>query len=227
MLKEIKQIYIKPDDIDKNASHFSNEIINTIMNSKAVDVVSFGTSIFLACAAVNISTDIANVHLHDIGFDYVDIPIFGKNEIMFLTLRNTPKEPSLNSLSKELDKTLKLTFEPKGQLIVVSREQSVEKMIPLCLWKLSKSNVIKIVAGGSIVNNAVKIALKLLKGGISKDPLRVKLISLERLERTKVQPGKLITGIAIYLEKGKESTLSEHHMVLLNKIKTEIRSSPV
>jgi len=214
-------ILIKPDDIiGKGAIFFSQQIIDAIMKSEEVDVIGFGTSIFLTCSAVNISTNIANIHIHDISLDYIEIPVIGKNEVILFTLKNFPPEKPLETLAKEIDKRLNLSFSSNGQLIVVSRKQNIEKMVTLCLWKLSKMDEIKLMAGGTAINNAVKIALILSKGGIAKEPVSIKLISLETFQRSRVQPPKPITGISIYLGKG-QTEIVERHRNIINYIKSK------
>lgn len=220
MSKEQRLIVIKPDDVmTRGSTYFSQQIISSIMNLGEVDVIGLGTAIFLACSGVNISMDIASVYVHEISLDYVDIPVLGRFEVILFTLKNKPLEKPLKFLADEIDKELNLTLTPEGQLIVVSRRQSIEKMVALCLWKMSRFDQIKVIGGGTAINNAAKIALTLSKGGISKAPTYIKLISLDKLKRTRGAIEKPITGIEIYLEKGKEK-VSKRHKKLLDQIKT-------
>lgn len=214
-------IIVRPDDVmNRRVTHFSQQIISSIMTMGEADVVGLGTAIFLACSGANISTDIANVYVHEISLDYVDIPILGKFEVILFTLKSTPLKKTLKSLAKEIDGELNLTVAPEGQLVVVSRRQSIEKMVTLCLWKMAKFDQIKIIAGGTAINNAAKIALTLSKGGISKKPTYIKLISLERLIRTRGEVEKPITGVQIYLGKGKKKEeFSKRHKTILESIK--------
>ena len=224
MTKETALIVIRPDDIiERSSTYFSQQIISSIMSFGELDVIGLGTSIFMTCSAVNISKDIANVNIHHISLDYVDFPILGKYEVILFTLKNTPPKTTMKSLAERIDKKLNNYIGRDGQLIVVSRRQNIEKLVAMCLWKMSQFNQIKLIAGGTAINNATKIALTLAKSGIAKEPTYVKLISLEKLTRTRTEIPKPITGIAIYIEKGKEKVL-DRHKKLLEQIKSQFRS---
>ena len=219
-------ILIKPDDVlNRSSTYFSEKIISSIMSKGQVDVIGLGTSIFLAGSAVNISTDIANVHVHEVSLDYVEFPVLGKYEVIIFALKNTPLEKPLKLLAGQLDKKMKLTIDREGQLVVISRRQTIERTVQMCLWKFVKFDRIKLMAGGSAINNAAKTALMLAKGGISKVPVFIELISFEKFMRDRGgEPSRPITGIHIYLKKGKGKE-SEIHKKLLTSIKSQIQVS--
>jgi len=216
-------ILIKPSDVlDRSSTSFSEKIISSIMSDGQIDVVGLGTSIFLACSAVNISTDIANVHIHEVTLDYIEFPFLGKSEVIIFTLKNAPRGKHTQVMAKELNEKMKLTTERDGQLIVISRRQTIERTVQMCLWKLINFERIKLMAGGSAINNAIRTALVLAKGNISKQPLFIELISLEKFYRSRGDQTKPITGIHIYIKKGKEKESSKHKK-LLASIKSQIQ----
>lgn len=218
-------ILTKPDDVlNRSSTYFSEKIISSIMSKGQVDVIGLGTSIFLACSAVNISTDIANVHIHEVSLDYVEFPFLGKYEVIIFTLKNFPLEKPLKLLARQLDEKMKLSIDREGQLVVISRRQTIERTVQMCLWKLVKFDRIKLMAGGSAINNATRTALVVAKGGISKVPVFIELISFEKFERERGEPSKPITGAHIYLKKGKGKE-SETHKKLLASIKSRIQVS--
>ena len=217
-------ILIKPDDaVNRSSTYFSERIISSIMSSGQVDVIGLGPSISIASSAVNISADIANVHIHEVTLDYVEFPVLGKYEVIVFSLKNVSLEKPLALLARQLDENMKLTIDREGQLVVISARQAIERTVQMCLWKLSNFERVKILAAGSAITNAARTALTITKGDISREPVFIELISFGRFEKTRGGPPKPITSIHIYLRKGKGKE-SARHKKLLASIKSQIRS---
>lgn len=213
-------IIIKPEDLStKDVTFFSQQIIRSMIKYEELDVIGISSAIFLACSAVNVSTNIANIYVNSLSLDYIDIPVIGKFEGSFFVLSREPKI-DWTAERQKLDKEMKLTIEPDGQLVVVSRRVSPEKMITICLWKLSKFDLVKIIAAGTAINNAVAVALQVARGGISKEPVALRLVTLTTVPSKETTPPKPVTGIEIYLQKGMETTYDKRHLKILEKVKT-------
>jgi len=217
-------IIIRPEDLStKDVGLFSEQIIHSMIAYDQLDVIGLSTAIFLTCSSVNISTSIANVHVNATSLDYIDIPVVGKFEGIFFVLGREPKV-DWKSQSEKFDKTMKLSIDPTGQLIVISRRQEPARMITMCLWKLSKFDRLKIIAAGTAINNAVYVALQVARGGIAKEPVAISLVALSTVPSREGILPKPVTGIEIYLEKGKETVYDNRHLRVLERIKTGTRA---
>jgi len=213
-------ILIKPEDLAKGSAYrFSDMIINGLRKEKELNVVGFGSAIALACMAVQISLNIANVSVSELSIDYIGSPKLAISGIFFIL----DKESKINWDKKKTDieSKMKLNFDRDGQLVVVSKKLSPEEIIPLCLSKLAKSNLLKITGAGVSINRAVAVALELTKGNIAKEPLGIKLITLSTVPFKVEETTVLGTGIEIFLEKGVQTCYTDKHKQILKMLEKQ------
>lgn len=207
-------ILIRPEDVAKgSAYHFSDQVINMIRTEKEFTVVGFGNAIALACMAVQVSSNIANVSVKEISLDYIGAQALGIGGIIIVLGKEG--EIDWSQKKKALDEKMKLDFTRDGQLIVISRKLSTDQVIPLSLAKLSKSELLKIMATGPAINRAALLALELTKGNIAREPIGIELVTLSTIE-LKTDSGRVqATGIEIYLRKGVTTVYTQKHREIL------------
>ena len=210
-------LVVRPVDAALKINEVAEKIICGIMDSGELNVVGIGSGIYLACASINFAKDIANVHINEISIDYLDVPGQGKTEVVSSMLSSKDGAPDIAKLvaDEELDMTLSTGRE--GQVVSVGRGTSPDTLLTLMLIKFASFRKLKIVAAGGSINDAASIALKLCKGGISKEAIGIDLIDLYPIEMRN-DPTKKITAISIYLKKGAPTQYSERHLELLKKI---------
>lgn len=210
-------ILIRPEDVAKgSAYHFSDQVINMIRTDREFAVVGFGNAIALACMAVQVSSNIANVSIREISLDYIGAQTLGIGGIIIILGKEGKIDWSQKK--KALDEKMKLDFTRDGQLIVISRNLSTDQVIPLSLAKLSKSELLKITATGPAINRATLLALELAKGNIAKEPIAIELVVLTTIE-VKTQAGSIqATGIEIYLRKGITTVYTQKHQEILKML---------
>lgn len=213
----MKLIIIKPEDLSKgSAYHFSDRIINELRTEKEISVVGFGNAIALSCMAVQLSSNIANVVIKGISFDYIGPPALSIAGVIIVLGKDLGVD--WNKTKKELDEKMKLDFGPEGQLLVVSKQLSPNQVIPMSLSKLAKSELLKITAAGTAINRAAMLALELTKGNIAKHPVGIELITLSTIE-FKTESGTVQgTGIEIYLRKGIQTRYTPKHKEILKML---------
>lgn len=212
-------VTIRPEDVASGkASFYSDLIINKMARVEALDVVGLSNAISLACSAVRMSSSVARIYIEELCLDYIEIPVLGKFSGAFFSLGRA-QEVDWDSKKAEIEKNLKLDFELKGQLVVVSKNLPTDKMIPLCLWKLARSDRLKIMAAGYWINSAAALALEITKGEISKDPIGVELMTLSTQTIGEQEPRpKLSTGLEIFLKKGQPTQYSKKHKAVLSEL---------
>lgn len=111
---------------------------------------------------------------------------------------------------------MKLDFAPDGQIIVVTKDSPLERIIPLCLAKLGRSSLVKMSATGRTITRVASIALELTKTNIAKEKLGMKLVIVST--RT-LQLESIImknTAMEIFIEKGIETHYSDKHKQILD-----------
>lgn len=210
-------ILIRPENLGRgSAYHFSDQIINGLRKEKELSVVGFGNAISLACMAVQISSRIANVSISELSLDYIGAPTLGISGVFFILGKESKVD--WEKEKKRLESNMKLTFDRDGQLIVISQKLLPDKMIPLCLSKLARSELLKITAAGISINRAASLTLEITKGDIAKESVGIKLITLSTLKFEEESKTFLGTGMEIYLKKGIHTTYSKKHKQMLKML---------
>lgn len=210
-------LVIRPADTSLKPSDVAEKIISGIMESEELDLVGVSNGINLTCASLNMAKDIANVYVNEIYLDYIDLPVLGKIEAISCKL-GKKQEINYKKLVAEEEKGMQLTTDREGQIISVGGGIDLNKLLTICLLKLSKTEKLKIIAAGRAIYDAVSLSLKLTKGQISKEDVGIDLIDLYSIE-TRADPTKKTTAISIYLKKGCTTQYSRRHIDLLRKIK--------
>lgn len=210
-------IIIRPQDISLKVNEFSEKIISGIMSNPEIDIVGLSNGIFLACSAVNMASDIANVNINEIALGYIEVPILGKFEAVFIRVGSTP-ELNRGKRAKEEEKDMNLSTEREGQLITIRRQEQLDRVLTLCLIKLQRVEKLKIIAAASAINDAVSLALKLTEGRVAKYPIAITLVDLYSLP-ARDDPLKKMTGVSIFLEKNHDTQRSPWFEDLTKRLK--------
>lgn len=215
MSKEVSNlIVIRPADVSLRIADVAERIIGGILEHSELDVIGIGNAMFLSCAAVNMATGIANIFINEVCIDSFEVPLLGK--INFVSSHLTQnKTTDFDELVKAEESQMKYLFE---QTISVGKESNLDKLLTLCLLKLSEVDQLKIMAAGGSINDAILLALRLTTGKISKVPVGVKLVSIHSIT-TKADATRKIVAIGIYIKKGSATEYSKRHLDLLKKIK--------
>jgi len=210
-------LVVRPADANLKISDVAEKIIAGLMEREELDVVGISNAIYLACAGINMAKNIANVHLNEICIDYIDLPIVGKIDAVSCKLAKK-EEFNVKELIAKEEGDMVISSDREGQLISVGHGISMDKLVTLSLIKFAKFKKIKIIAAGGSINEAISLALKLTKGQISKDAIGIDLIDLYSIN-TRQDPGRQITAISIYLQKGLPTKYSKRHTNLIAKLK--------
>lgn len=221
-MREIEPIIVKPQDLSFKVSDISERVIRGMMEAEELDIIGLDTAMFLACSAINIATDIANVHINDLCADYIEVPVLGKFDAVFARLGREAKI-DIKSRIEEEQKGMNLTTDREGQLIAVRKSGRIEKLVTLCLLKLSKAEKLKVIAAATAINDAISLALQLAKGPISKVPIGISFMSLSSIE-SRDDPAKKVTGVSIFLRKGQKTEYSKRHLELVRKLEKTRRT---
>jgi hypothetical protein len=215
--QQLKLILIKPEDVAKgSAYHFSDRIINGLRTEKELCIVGFGNAIALACMAVQVSSNIANVSIKELSLDYIGAPALGIGGVIIVL--DKEHEVDWNKKKKALDDKMRLDFSRDGQLIVISKQLSSDQVIPLSLAKLAKSELLKITAAGAAINRAALLALELTKGNIAKESLGIELVTLSTIDFKIESTTEQVTGMEIYLRRGIQTTYTPKHKEVLKML---------
>jgi len=210
-------VLIRPEDLGRGAAYrFSDQIVNGLRKERELAVVGFGNAISLACMAVQISSGIANVSIGELSLDYIGAPSLAISGVFFVL----DKESRVNweEEKKKIDDKMKLDFSRDGQLVVVSRRLSPEKMVPLCLAKIARSGLLKIAARGISINRAVSLALEIARGNIAKEPVGITLVTLSTVTLRREDTEAFATAMEIYLHKGVQTVYTAKHKEVLEKL---------
>jgi hypothetical protein len=204
-------IALKPQDLNLKTSDAAEKIISAIMDYGEADVVGIGEAMFLACSAINMTTEIANVQINEAYIDQINDAAMGKTAAIIAHLSQT-KIVDLKSMAEIQDKDL-----TEDQTVSVSRGLTTEKLVTICLLKLSRYDKIKLMAAGGAIYDAAALALKLTLGNISKDPLGIKLVDIYSIISRDDKTRK-ITAASIYLQKHSQTQVSQKHQELIEKL---------
>ena len=186
--------------------------------TEELDLIGISNAISLACSSVQASSRIASIYVEEVCLDYIPISVLGKVGGIFFLLSRKPTV-DWESKKTEIEKGMTLDFTKEGQLVVVSRKLSPEQMIPLCLSKLSKSAKLKIMSSGFFMNRVATLALEVTKGGISKGPVAIELITLSTFEVETPDGLKTTTALEIHLKSGEKTKYTKRHLKNLSLLK--------
>lgn len=206
-------IVVNPDR-EMGSRDLSQNIIQGLMKTDIVDVVGMGSSIGTAIAGINASRVIANVNIQCASVDYVTLTAVYKPDAIFVELsRCASKSPPIVQKfeSEEYDSR-------RARTVGVSRDDRLEAITNIILWKLNKNDTVKVIASGFAIPTAIKSVLQVTTTGISRSKVGITGITLDSVERGGVGTGKLIPAIQIYIEKNKETIHSARHQEVLKKI---------
>ncbi len=204
-------IAVKPQDLNQKTSDAAEKIISAIMDYGEADIIGYGDAMFLACSAINMTTEIANVQINEAYIDQINDPQLGKTAALTAHLSQT-KIVDIKSQAETQDKDYS-----EDQTVSVSRGLTTEKLVTICLLKLSRYDKIKLMAAGGAIYDAASLALKLTLGNISKDPLGVKLVDIYSIISREDKTRK-ITAATIYLQKNVQTEASQKHREFLEKL---------
>jgi DNA-binding protein len=214
--RRLELLLIKPEEMEKGSVHtFSEQIINGLRKEKELAVVGVGNAMSLACKAVQRSSNISKVAIDELSLDYLGSPTLGLGGVFFILNKESRK--NWDSEKEKIEKKMKLNFEPDGQLVVVTKNLMMEKIIPLCLSKLSQSEALKISATGTTINRAVLVALELTRGDIAKDVWGIELVALSTVKfpAPAGESSVLETAIDIFIRKNLKISYSEKHRQII------------
>ena len=210
-----KVIVIQPADASSKITDVVEGIISGIMEDGEVNVVGLNDSMFLACSALNMSTEIAKVYIDDIDIASLEISTLGKVSAISAHL-SQKQAGDYSALAENEDKGMTDVAE---QTISVSRAATMERLLTISLLRLAKFDEVKIVAAGGSINDAISLSLKLTHGQISKDAVGIKLFHLYSI-LMRNDPTKSIAAVSIYLQKGITTRYTKRQSALLKKIES-------
>lgn len=212
-----KVIILQPSDASAKITDVVEGIISGIMENSEVNVVGINDSIFLACSALNMATEIAKVYIDDIDIASLNMPVIGKVSAVSAHL-SQKHAGDYSALSEKEDKSM---TEVTEQTISVSRSATMERLLTITLLRLAKYDEIKIVAAGGSINDAISLALKLANGQISKEAVGIKLFYLHSI-MMRNDPTKSIAAVSIYLHKGLTTRYTKRQSAVLKKVESGI-----
>ena len=210
-----KVITVLPVDASAKTTDVVESIISGILEAGEVDVVGINDGIFLACSAVIMASEIANVHLEDIFIGNLTAPTLGKAAAISVHLG----QKQTWDYAKVAEQEEKGFEDLDEQTVSVSRSATFERLVTISLLRLAKFEKIRIVAAGGSINDAVTIALRLTTGQISKERVGIKLVHLYSI-KMRNDPSKSIAAISIFLQKGLSMVYSKRQSDLLKKIES-------
>jgi hypothetical protein len=210
-----KIIELQPADASCKITDVVEGIISGIMEDGEVNVVGLNDSMFLACSALNMSTEIAKAYVDDIDIASIQIPALGKVSAISAHL-SQKQAGDYSALAEKEDKDM---TELAEQTISVSRAATIERLLTISLLRLAKYDEVKIVAAGGSINDAISLALKITNGQISKEQVGIKLFHLYSIIMRN-DPTKSIAAVSIYLQKGVTTRYTKRQSELLKKIES-------
>jgi hypothetical protein len=210
-----KIIVLQPADASAKITDVVEAIISGIMETGEVNVVGINDSMFLACSAINMATEIAKVYVDDIDIAPVQMPVIGKVSVISAHL-SQKQAGDYSRLAEQEEKKLADVGE---QTISVSRASTMERLVTITLLRLAKFDEVKVVAAGGSINDAIALAMKLSGGQLSKDSVGVKLFHLYSIIMRN-DPTKSIAAVSIYLQKGVSARYTKRQSEVLKKLET-------
>ncbi|MGD6851310.1 MAG: hypothetical protein ACQCN6_04530 [Candidatus Bathyarchaeia archaeon] len=211
----VKTIVLHPADAQAKITDIVEAIISSIMETGEANVVGINDSMFLACSAINMATEIAKVYVDDIDIAPVQVPTLGKVSVISAHL-SQKQAGDYSTLAEQEEKKLTDVGE---QTISVSRASTMERLVTITLLRLAKFDEVKVVAAGGSINDAIALALKLTEGQISKEPVGIKLFHLYSIIMRN-DPTKSIAAVSIYLQKGVTARYTKRQGEVLKKLET-------
>jgi DNA-binding protein len=187
--------------------------VSGILENGEINVIGINDSIFLACSAINMATEIAKIYVDDIFIDNLEVPVLGRACAISAHLA----QKLIWNYTELAEREGKEMEDVAEQTISVSRAATMERLLTISLLRLAKFEEVRIVAAGSSINDAVSLALKLSNGQISKDPIGIKLLHLYSI-LMRNDPTKSIAAVSIYLQKGTPTLYSKRQSDLLKEI---------
>ena len=214
---EPEPVVLRPEDLaNKRVSTIIDGIIQTLVTHKELDVVGISSAIFLACSSANIVASVSKFNASKISIDYLEYPVIGKFEAIFLTLS---KEGSSNHVERVKALESEIVGGPGGSVVAVTKQDRLERITSLCLFRLREYSLVKILAAGTAITGAVLAALQVSKGGIAREEVGIPLVDLSSIPRREPE-GKSTTAIAIYLKRGHKTDYDVHHEELKKYLTT-------
>jgi hypothetical protein len=214
-----KVIVLQPADAQAKVTDVVEGIISGIMETGAVSVVGVNEAMFLTCSAINMATEIAKVYVDDI--DITTIETAGLGKVAAVSAHLSQKQAGDYAASAQLeDQSMSDAVE---QTISVSRAATLERLLTISLLRLAKFDKVKIVAAGGSINDAIALALKINSGGISKEPVGIKLFHLHSI-MMRNDPTKSIAAVSIYLEKAVTTRYTKRQTELLKSLSAKQKS---
>jgi hypothetical protein len=217
--RRLELLLIRAEEMEKGSVYsFSDQIINGLRKANELAVVGVGNAMSLACKAVQRSSSISKVAIDELSLDYIGSPTLALGGVFFILNKESKK--NWDSEKEEIEKKMKLNFEPDGQLIIITRNLMPEKIIPLCLSKLSQLEFLKISATGTTINRAVLVALELARGDIAKDVLGIALVALSTVKfpAPAGESSVLETAMDIFIKKNVKTAYSEKHRQIIRML---------
>ena len=208
-----KIILLQPADASAKTTDVVEGIIADIMEAGEVNIVGLNDSLFLACAAINMATEIAKVYVDDIDIASIEVPPLGKVAAVSAHL-SQKQAGDYTALAEREDKGMGDLVE---QTVSVSRAATFERLLTISLLRLARFDEVKIVAAGGSINDAIALALKLTDGQISKDPVGIKLFHLHSIIMRN-DPTKSIAAVSIYLQKGVTTRYTKRQSAVLKEV---------
>jgi hypothetical protein len=209
-------ILIRPQDATaKPPTALAEELIQQSLEVETLTVVGIGSAIPHACSTVAIASEIAKVHVRKILLDYVETPVIGPFEAIFLFLTTRPTNELRERVAK-LETELKVNAPgPGGQVVLVSKLAEVRRITMTCLYKMKEFELIKINAAGLAISSGVSAALQLVR--LSREPVRIEAVVLESIKSR--ETGKPTTAMAIYVKRGKPTEADADLVKTLHDLK--------
>ena len=215
----IEPLVVRPQDLSLRVNELSEKVISGIMRSPEMEIVGLSSAIFLACSAVNMAADIANININEICLDYVEVPILGQFEAILLKIGRESTIDRKKRVEEE-EKGMTLVTGREGQIVAIRRGDRLERLVTLCLLRFQKVDKLKLIAAATAINDVVSFALKLTEGQVARDQIGINLIDLNTIG-SREDPSKKITGMSIYLEKGHKTVRSPWHENIIKRLKTQ------
>ena len=210
-----KIVIVQPSDVSIKTTDVVERIISGILESGEVDVIGINDAIFLACSAVNMATEIANVHINDLCIGYLEAPAQVKASAILMHLG----QKQICDYAKLAEQEEKGMRDVEEQTVSVSRAATMERLLTISLLRLAKFDEIRIVAAGGSISDAVSLALRLSTGQISKETVGTKLVNLYSISMRN-DPTKSIAAVSIYLQKGLSAIYSKRQSDLFKKVES-------
>jgi hypothetical protein len=208
-----KFIVIQPSDNSLKITDIVERIISGILETSEINVVGLNDSMFLACSAVNMATEIAKVYVDDICIGNLEMPSLGRVAAISAHLAQT-QTWDYSTLAKQEEQAMADITE---QTISVSRAATMERLVTISLLRLARFDELRIVAAGGSINDAIALALKLTNGQISKDKIGIKLFHLYSIVMRN-DPTKSIAAVSIFLHKDVATRYTKNQIEIIKKI---------